>query len=118
LDQAEAGSASLTRREREVLASVAKGKCAREIGEILHIAKRTVDEHVQDCRSKARGSQPDSCRCDSPSDAALLKSEPTSRRQGFRARASSYEVPEIEIRMAFVWEMSAFDAVDGSFTGT
>jgi DNA-binding NarL/FixJ family response regulator len=47
LNQSEAGSASLTPREREVLALVAKGKCAREIGEILHITKRTVDEHVQ-----------------------------------------------------------------------
>jgi LuxR family quorum sensing-dependent transcriptional regulator len=31
---------------------VAKGKCAREIGEILHIAKRTVDEHVQTAARK------------------------------------------------------------------
>lgn len=38
---------SLTPREREVLTWVAQGKSAREIGKILHITKRTVDEHVQ-----------------------------------------------------------------------
>lgn len=37
----------LTPRESEVLRWVANGKSAWEIGEILHIAKRTVDEHVQ-----------------------------------------------------------------------
>ena len=37
----------LTAREREVLAWSAQGKSAWEIGEILNIAKRTVDEHVQ-----------------------------------------------------------------------
>ena len=37
----------LTRREVEVLAWVAAGKTAWEIGEILNIAKRTVDEHTQ-----------------------------------------------------------------------
>ena len=34
-------------RECEVLRWVANGKSAWEIGEILHITKRTVDEHVQ-----------------------------------------------------------------------
>jgi LuxR family quorum sensing-dependent transcriptional regulator len=37
----------LTPREREVLAWVANGKSAWEIGEILKIGKRTVDEHAQ-----------------------------------------------------------------------
>jgi DNA-binding CsgD family transcriptional regulator len=37
----------LTLREREVLWWAAQGKSAWEIGEILHIAKRTVDEHTQ-----------------------------------------------------------------------
>jgi LuxR family quorum sensing-dependent transcriptional regulator len=40
-------SARLSEREREVLTWAAKGKSAWEIGEILHIAKRTVDEHTQ-----------------------------------------------------------------------
>jgi len=37
----------LTPRELEVLRWVANGKSAWEIGEILEITKRTVDEHVQ-----------------------------------------------------------------------
>jgi LuxR family transcriptional regulator, quorum-sensing system regulator BjaR1 len=37
----------LTPREREVLAWAAQGKSAWEIGEILNIAKRTVDEHAR-----------------------------------------------------------------------
>jgi LuxR family quorum sensing-dependent transcriptional regulator len=37
----------LTAREREVLTWTAAGKSAWEIGEILGIAKRTVDEHAQ-----------------------------------------------------------------------
>jgi DNA-binding CsgD family transcriptional regulator len=42
-----AKSHTLTAREVEVLTWVAKGKSAWEIGEILDIAKRTVDEHAQ-----------------------------------------------------------------------
>jgi DNA-binding CsgD family transcriptional regulator len=38
---------SLTPRELDVLTWVARGKTASEIGEILGITKRTVDEHVQ-----------------------------------------------------------------------
>jgi DNA-binding CsgD family transcriptional regulator len=38
---------SLTPREREVLWWAAQGKSAWEIGKILHISKRTVDEHTQ-----------------------------------------------------------------------
>jgi len=38
---------SLTPRELEVLAWVAQGKSAWEVGKVLHIKKRTVDEHVQ-----------------------------------------------------------------------
>ncbi|MEJ2378384.1 MAG: helix-turn-helix transcriptional regulator [Pseudolabrys sp.] len=41
------GKNLLTARESEVLTWVARGKSAWEVGEILNIAKRTVDEHVQ-----------------------------------------------------------------------
>jgi LuxR family quorum sensing-dependent transcriptional regulator len=36
----------LTAREREVLQWAAQGKSAWEIGEILAIARRTVEEHI------------------------------------------------------------------------
>jgi LuxR family quorum sensing-dependent transcriptional regulator len=42
----------LTAREREVLAWSAQGKSAWEIGEILSVAKRTVDEHAQSAMRK------------------------------------------------------------------
>jgi LuxR family transcriptional regulator, quorum-sensing system regulator BjaR1 len=42
----------LTLREREVLAWSAQGKSAWEIGEILHLAKRTVDEHAKTAMRK------------------------------------------------------------------
>jgi LuxR family quorum sensing-dependent transcriptional regulator len=41
----------ITSREREVLTWAAAGKSAWEIGEILHISKRTADEH---CAKAAR----------------------------------------------------------------
>jgi LuxR family quorum sensing-dependent transcriptional regulator len=40
------GSLSLSPREREVLRLVAQGKSSREIGELLGISSRTVNEHV------------------------------------------------------------------------
>jgi LuxR family quorum sensing-dependent transcriptional regulator len=43
---------TLTSREREVLAWSAQGKSAWEIGEILAVAKRTVDEHAQTAMRK------------------------------------------------------------------
>ena len=45
-------SPTLTARELEVLTWVARGKSAWEIGEVLHITKRTVDEHVQNIMRK------------------------------------------------------------------
>ncbi len=43
---------SLTPREREVLWWAAEGKSASQIGEILHITKRTVDEHTHNAARK------------------------------------------------------------------
>jgi DNA-binding CsgD family transcriptional regulator len=43
---------TLTLREREVLTWISLGKSAWEIGEILGIAKRTVDEHAQTAARK------------------------------------------------------------------
>jgi DNA-binding CsgD family transcriptional regulator len=43
---------NLTAREREVLTWISLGKSAWEIGEILGIAKRTVDEHAQTATRK------------------------------------------------------------------
>lgn len=42
----------LTLREREVLAWSSPGKSAWEIGEILNLAKRTVDEHAKTAMRK------------------------------------------------------------------
>ena len=49
---ATARTLSLTQREREVLWWAAQGKSAREIGEVLCIAKRTVDEHTHNAMRK------------------------------------------------------------------
>ena len=43
---------SITPREREILTWSASGKTAWEIGEILHISKRTVDEHLTNAAHK------------------------------------------------------------------
>jgi LuxR family quorum sensing-dependent transcriptional regulator len=43
---------ALSARERQVLTWAAMGKSAWEIGEILDIAKRTVDEHIQTAARK------------------------------------------------------------------
>jgi LuxR family quorum sensing-dependent transcriptional regulator len=45
-------TAPLTRREREVLIWTAHGKSAWQVGEILSITKRTVDEHIQNATHK------------------------------------------------------------------
>jgi DNA-binding CsgD family transcriptional regulator len=50
--EAAAERPALTQREREVLEWVAGGKSARDIGEILGIAKRTVDEHANSAARK------------------------------------------------------------------
>jgi LuxR family transcriptional regulator, quorum-sensing system regulator BjaR1 len=42
----------ITPREREILTWIASGKTAWEIGEILHISKRTVDEHLMKAAHK------------------------------------------------------------------
>jgi LuxR family quorum sensing-dependent transcriptional regulator len=42
----------LTPRQRDVLVLVAQGMSAREIADVLHIAKRTVDEHVDNAIRK------------------------------------------------------------------
>jgi DNA-binding CsgD family transcriptional regulator len=49
---ASAKDRGLTRREREAVWWAARGKSAWEIGQILHISKRTVDEHIQKAARK------------------------------------------------------------------
>jgi LuxR family quorum sensing-dependent transcriptional regulator len=50
--EAVATTHSLTPREREVLWWAAQGKSASEVAEILHISKRTVEEHTQNAIRK------------------------------------------------------------------
>lgn len=50
--RAEQPNYSLTRRELEVLTWTAQGKSAKQIGDILGIGKRTVDEHAQSAMRK------------------------------------------------------------------
>jgi DNA-binding CsgD family transcriptional regulator len=50
------GSSPLTSREIEALTWAARGKSASEIGEILRITKRTVDEHIQAAGRKLNAS--------------------------------------------------------------
>ena len=45
---------SLTPREREVLWWAAEGKSASQIGEILHVTKRTIDAHTHNAARKLR----------------------------------------------------------------
>ena len=47
-----AAARKLTAREREVIAWSARGKSAWEIGEILKISQRTVEEHIVHARQK------------------------------------------------------------------
>jgi DNA-binding CsgD family transcriptional regulator len=42
----------ITEREREVLTWAARGLSSRDTGEVLDIAKRTVDEHMQTAARK------------------------------------------------------------------
>lgn len=53
-DQDKLRTSPLTKREREVLQWAATGKSAWEIGEIVGIAKRTVDEHVRAASRKLK----------------------------------------------------------------
>ncbi len=44
----------LTQREKEVVALVAEGQSAKEVACSLHIAPRTVDQHLENARLKLR----------------------------------------------------------------
>ena len=44
----------LSRREREVLGWIAQGKTARETSEVLSIAERTVEAHVNSAMRKLK----------------------------------------------------------------
>ena len=52
LDHEQVRAAPLSDREREVLTLVARGHKYREIGESLHIAEKTVENHVRNILGK------------------------------------------------------------------
>ena len=54
LARPESCSPSLTNREVEVLACVAEGLSAKEIGQRLNMAPRTVDRHIDHLKMKIR----------------------------------------------------------------
>lgn len=46
-------STKLSQREQEIAALLIKGKVAREVGDLLHISKRTVESHIEHMKQKA-----------------------------------------------------------------
>lgn len=52
LQQAGSVRSALTRREREVLALMAEGKSAKQIGNELFCSRRTVEHHIQSVYTK------------------------------------------------------------------
>lgn len=47
-------STKLSRREREIATLMINGKVAREVGELLHISRRTVESHIEHMKQKAK----------------------------------------------------------------
>jgi LuxR family quorum sensing-dependent transcriptional regulator len=47
---------ALTSREKEILTWVARGKTAREIGDILSVSRRTVEVHISAITGKLEAS--------------------------------------------------------------
>jgi DNA-binding NarL/FixJ family response regulator len=44
----------LTQRERHIIALIADGRSAKEIGRKMDLSPRTVERHIEDCRNKLR----------------------------------------------------------------